>query len=62
MKHLKIVLEILKQNALFAKMSKCIFGQNVLEYLGHIVSKEGVPIDPKKIQSMIEWPIPKNIK
>jgi len=34
----------------------------MVEYLGHIVSKDGVAVDPSKIQAMADWPIPKTIK
>lgn len=53
-KHLQIVLEILKQNMLFANASKCTFGKQTIEYLGHVVSKAKVEVDPKKIQSILE--------
>lgn len=44
------------------KKSKCNFASFVVEYLCHIVSKDGVAVDPSKIQAMVEWPIPKTIK
>ena len=43
-------------------MSKCSFGMEKVEYLGHIVGREGVKVDPKKIQAMQEWPQPKTLK
>ncbi|XP_039065403.1 uncharacterized mitochondrial protein AtMg00860-like [Hibiscus syriacus] len=61
-KHLRIVLEVLKQNQLFAKKTKCFFGQNEVEYLGYIISKHGVAIDPAKIQAMKQWKLPKTLK
>ena len=42
-------------------MSKCTFGKEEVSYLGHIISKEGVKVDPKKIKSITEWPNPTNI-
>ena len=39
-----------------------MFGQLKLEYLGHIISSEEVQADPSKIESMISWPVPKDIK
>jgi len=62
LKHLKQVLEILKTNQLYAKRSKCTFAEPKVEYLGHIISAEGVATDPKKTQAVQEWPIPKTIK
>ena len=40
---------------------KCFFGIKEVEYLGHIVSHEGVKVDPKKIKSMMDWLIPKTL-
>ena len=56
--HLQEVLEILRANQLYLKASKCSFGQNSLEYLGHIISAQGVATDPTKTQAMIQWPVP----
>lgn len=60
--HLRVVLEVLAENRLYAKMSKCKFACLEVEYLGHIISREGVKIDPKKILVVQEWPIPKDVK
>jgi Reverse transcriptase (RNA-dependent DNA polymerase)/Retroviral aspartyl protease/Retrotransposon gag protein len=60
--HLGIVLQILKENHLYAKMSKCSFGLRELEYLGHIISDRGVATDPAKVEAMLNWPIPKSVK
>lgn len=60
--HLRTVFSILKSHYFFAKFSKCIFAQESVDYLGHIVSKKGVEVDSKKIQAMVEWPIPTNVK
>nr|XP_009802879.1 PREDICTED: uncharacterized protein LOC104248335 [Nicotiana sylvestris] len=54
--HLVIVFEILKDHSLFAKRSKCYFGQPMIEYFGHVITAAGVSTDPEKIQAMIEWP------
>jgi hypothetical protein len=43
-------------------MHKCFFGVKEVEYLGHIVSHEGVKVDPNKIKAMMDWPIPKTLK
>ncbi|KAJ3686553.1 hypothetical protein LUZ61_015717 [Rhynchospora tenuis] len=60
--HLGLTLELLIQHQLYAKRSKCEFGLSSIEYLGHVISKEGVSTDPKKIQAMLSWPTPKNVK
>jgi hypothetical protein len=59
--HVTQTLEILKQQQFFLKASKCAFGKQELEYLGHIVSHQGVKVDSKKIEAMVAWPRPANI-
>jgi hypothetical protein len=49
------VLEIFRRRQLFAKSSKCEFGRQELGFLGHSLSKEGVSVDPRKMQSIAEW-------
>ncbi len=60
--HLTVVLEIMRNNQLYAKRSKCDFGKKQVEYLGHIISEKGVATDPAKVEAMIRWPIPRNLK
>eukprot|EP01018_Ginkgo_biloba_P011642 Gb_37067 [translate_table: standard] len=59
--HVDKVLQVLEDNQLFAKRSKCEFGKTKVEYLGHVISGEGVRANPKKIQAIREWPTPRNI-
>jgi hypothetical protein len=61
LKHIQLVLEKLREQQLFAKTSKCDFLTDSVEYLGHIVSAEGIKVDPHKIQAIKDWPIPTNI-
>lgn len=61
LQHLWIVLELLRQHHLFVKLKKCEFGKLELEYLGHIISGEGIKVDQVKIQAMIDWPPPSTI-
>ncbi|XP_028078006.1 uncharacterized protein LOC114279916 [Camellia sinensis] len=49
------------ENSLFVKESKCSFGQPRVEYLGHIISEDGVEVDPSKIKTMVESPTPKHV-
>jgi hypothetical protein len=56
------VLQLLKEQQLYAKPSKCFFGVKEVEYLSHIVSHEGVKVDPNKIKAMMDLPIPKTLK
>ncbi|KAB2608149.1 hypothetical protein D8674_011317 [Pyrus ussuriensis x Pyrus communis] len=60
--HLKEVLTVLHQNHLYLKKSKCSFGQSSVEYLGHIVSQDGVAADPSKLKAIQQWPQPRNVK
>ena len=60
--HLQVVLSVLRDNSFYVKGSKCLFFQQSIDYLGHIVSAQGVQADPKKIWTMIEWPTPKTLK
>jgi hypothetical protein len=52
----------LEEQQLYEKTSKCAFGVQEVEYLGHIVSHEGVKVDPNNIKAMMDWPIPKTLK
>ncbi|XP_026459249.1 uncharacterized protein LOC113359896 [Papaver somniferum] len=60
--HLSTALTLLRQHQLFAKFSKCTFSQSSLQYLGHIITAQGVAADPEKIKCMQDWPIPTNLK
>lgn len=60
--HLTMVFEKLSKHQLFAKASKCTFGQDKVEYLGHILSDQCVEADPNKLQAMAAWLIPKTVK
>ena len=59
--HLRVVLESLRKEQLYAKLSKCEFWLNEVSFLGHIVSKEGIRVDPKKIKVVVEWKPPRNV-
>ncbi len=54
--HLKQVLARLRKHKLYAKMSKCFFFRDSVEFLGHVVSKDGVQVDPKKGSVIRDWP------
>ncbi|XP_075489508.1 uncharacterized protein LOC142528352 [Primulina tabacum] len=56
--HLRIVLHQLRDNQLYAKFKKCEFWLEQVAFLGHIVFKEGIAVDPAKIKAVKKWPIP----
>ena len=57
-----MVLKLLEEKQLYEKISKCFFGVQEVEYLGHIVYHEGVKVDPRKIKAIKEGKIPTSIK
>ena len=59
--HLKIVLQILRERKLFAKLSKCDFWLKEVSFLGHIVSVEGIRVDPMKTEAIVSWKPPQNV-
>ena len=58
LEHVKQALEVLKQQQFFIKISKCNFAQQELEYLGHIITCDGVKMDERKVAAMGSWPQP----
>jgi hypothetical protein len=59
--HPRMVLQVLRENQLYAKLSKCSFYQEKIHYLGHIISKDGIVVDPEKIKAIRGWSVPKNV-
>jgi hypothetical protein len=53
--NLRLVLQVLREHRLYAKFSKCNLFQKKVHYLGHVISKEGVAVDPDKVRSIMEW-------
>jgi hypothetical protein len=60
--HVDQVLHLLSQHQIFLKQSKCAFGASEVEYLGHIVGKNGERVDHKKIEAIQDCPRPKTLK
>ena len=56
--HVKVVMDALRQKSILIKIYKCSWGQTELPYLGHIVSKDGIKVDPQKIEVVASWPEP----
>lgn len=59
--HLRIVLQTVWEHQLYGKFSKCDFYKDQIQYLGHIITKEGIVVDPEKIKTIMEWPTPKDV-
>ncbi|GJR83997.1 putative reverse transcriptase domain-containing protein [Tanacetum coccineum] len=57
-KHLKIILELLKKERLYAKFSKCDFWLDLVQFLGHVIDHSGVHVDPAKIKAIKSWAAP----
>ncbi|GJR37573.1 putative reverse transcriptase domain-containing protein [Tanacetum coccineum] len=58
--HLKLILELLKKEELYAKFSKCEFWIPKVQFLGHVIDSKGIHVDPAKIESIKDWASPKN--
>lgn len=56
------VLQVLLENQFVVNRKKCSFGQSSVDYLGHIITGKGVAMDPKKIEAVLAWPVPKQLK
>ena len=59
--HLRIVLQTLREQQLYAKLSKFQFWLDMVAFLGHVISDEGVSVDPQKIKVVVNWKPPKNV-
>ncbi|XP_016722682.1 uncharacterized mitochondrial protein AtMg00860-like [Gossypium hirsutum] len=59
--HLRIVLQILREKQLYEKLSKCEFWLSEVVFLGHVVFAEGIRVDPKKIEPIVQWKTPRNV-
>ncbi|KAJ9538971.1 hypothetical protein OSB04_031704 [Centaurea solstitialis] len=57
--HLREVLEVLRRERLYAKFSKCTFWLQEVQFLGHLVNREGIKVDPAKIEAVMNWEVPK---
>jgi hypothetical protein len=60
-KHLRLVLEKLRSNQLYAKFSKCEFWLTEVAFLGHVISVGGVSVDPSKVKDVLNWRPPMNV-
>ncbi|KAK9091791.1 hypothetical protein Sjap_024968 [Stephania japonica] len=56
--HLRVTLQTLKDNRLYAKLSKCEFWISEVKFLGHVVNAEGISVDSSKVEAIQKWPTP----
>jgi hypothetical protein len=60
--HLKTMMEKLREKKLFAKFKKCEFWLEEVSFLGHVVNKNGLAVDPTKVQAVVEWERPISVR
>ncbi|GAU42762.1 hypothetical protein TSUD_239250 [Trifolium subterraneum] len=59
--HLRIVLQVLKEKKLYAKLSKCEFWLEEISFLGHVISSRGIAVDPAKVDAVMKWGTPESV-
>ena len=59
--HLRVVLKTLRENQLYAKLDKCEFWLKEVVFLGHVISAEGIFVDPRKVEAVLKWERPTNV-
>jgi hypothetical protein len=59
--HLHLALQKLQEHRLYAKLSKCEFWMKQVAFLGHVISKGGIFVDPSKVQDVLSWNAPTSI-
>jgi len=59
--HLRVMLTRLREDQLYAKFSKCEFWLKKVPFLGHILSEEGIAVDPSKVQEVMDWKAPTSV-
>eukprot|EP00798_Chlamydomonas_sp_ICE-L_P011161 gene11161-biopygen12616 len=60
--NLEKVLQVLQDEEFYAKLSKCTFKQSEIKFLGHIIGRNGVKVNPKKVATVRDWPTPRHAK
>ena len=59
--HLRIVFQILREKKLYAKFKKCEFWLDQVMFLGHVIFKAGIYVDPSKVEAVVDWARPTNV-
>ena len=60
--HVRSILQILRENQLYAKVEKCEFDKDHMTFVGYMVSRSGIGMDPAKVSAILDWPVPKSVK
>ena len=60
--HVRQVLQCLREYGLHAKLEKCSFDQNHVEFLGYVVSQQGISMDPSMVQTILNWQPPLSVR
>ena len=60
--HVRSILEVLRQNKLYAKIQKCEFSKPSMTFVGFMVSADGIGMDPAKVTAITGWPVPLSVK
>ena len=60
--HVRTILGVLRKHLLYAKIQKCEFSKEEMTFVGFLVSKSGIGMDPAKVVAILDWLTPKNIK
>jgi hypothetical protein len=59
--HLRLALQMLRGNRLYAKLSKCEFWMKQVAFLRHVIAKGGISVDPSKVQDVLSWNAPMSV-
>jgi len=59
--NLRVMLQTLRENQLYAKLDKCEFWLKEVVFLGHVISAEGIIVDPRKVEAVLKWERPTNV-
>ena len=59
--HLRVVLAVLREHQLYGKLSKCEFWLEEVQFLGHVISAQGIAVDPSKIDTVLKWERPQTV-
>ena len=58
----ELLLQLLRENSLYAKESKCEFFKDSIQYLGHVISAKGIAMDASKVDAILRWPTPRTME